>query len=158
MDGNLWMNRRLKYTALFLNFNKLLTPFLNIGLPIILCLRLNLIQLLVHYSQIRNYANIVLHKIHNYGTANPLIWIILDHSSDGKNEARKSRIWSTKMAATRLPVNRNHGNICGKSGNIYWPNPQSTLRSWYRYIHVIYLWEWQWTWSNKMAPVASNFY
>ena len=41
-----------------------------------------------------------------------------------KNEARKSRIWSTKMAATRLPVNRNDGNICG---NIYWPNPQSTL-------------------------------
>ena len=49
-----------------------------------------------------------------------LIWIILDHSSDGKNEARKARIWSTKMAATRLPVNRNHGNI-------YWPNRWSTL-------------------------------
>ena len=28
------------------------------------------------------------------------------------------------MAATRLPVNGNHGNICS---NIYWPNPQSIL-------------------------------
>ena len=52
------------------------------------------------------------------GLVNPLIWIILDHSSHGKNEAGKSRIWSTKMAARRLPVNRNHGNICAKSGNI----------------------------------------
>ena len=56
------------------------------------------------------------------GVHSPLIWIV-DHSSDGKNEARKSGIWSTKMAATRLNSGRNHGNICG---NIYWPNPQST--------------------------------
>ena len=36
-----------------------------------------------------------------------LISIQLDSASDGKNEA-------TEMAATRLPVNRNHGNIRGK--------------------------------------------
>ena len=47
-----------------------------------------------------------------------------------------------KMVATRLPVNRNHGNICGKSDNIYLPKPQSTLRSWHLYVHLISLWGW----------------
>ena len=72
----------------------------------------------------------------------PLISIQLDCSSDGKNEATKSRISSSKMAATRLPVNRNHTPCSQHTPLLKWKIVDQTRKA-------------HWTWSTKMA---SKFY
>ena len=66
--------------------------------------------------------------------SNTLIWIILDHSSDGKNEARNHEFGVPRWPPQDFRLIETMATYVDKTRKVHW------------------------TWSTKMAPVVSTFY